>query len=46
MDINQNDPNLNANMMNSPAVQQQLSELMNNPAVIDQIVRDLSLASR
>ena len=30
MDINQNDPNLNANMMNSPAVQQQLSERLDD----------------
>ena len=32
-------------MMNSPAVQQQMAELMNNPEVIDQLVRSLSTQS-
>lgn len=39
MGINPNDPNFLQNMMNNPEVQQQMNQLLSDPAVIDQIVR-------
>ena len=39
MGINQNDPNFMQNMMQSPEVQNQLNRMMEDPAILDQIVR-------
>ncbi|GAA6004717.1 ubiquitin family protein [Rhodotorula paludigena] len=38
MGINPNDPNYLQNMMNNPEVQQQMNQLLSDPAVIDQII--------
>ncbi|KAG6380565.1 hypothetical protein JVT61DRAFT_4928 [Boletus reticuloceps] len=38
MGVNQNDPNMFQNMMQSPEFLQQMSSLMSNPAILDQII--------
>ncbi|KAF5315313.1 hypothetical protein D9619_007541 [Psilocybe cf. subviscida] len=38
MGLNQNDPNMMQTMLNSPQFLQQMSAMMSNPAVIDQII--------
>lgn len=39
MGVNPNDPNLAANLMNSPQAQAQMNALLSDPAMVDQIVR-------
>jgi ubiquilin len=36
--VNPNDPNMMQSMLNSPQFMQQMSALMNNPAIIDQVI--------
>ncbi|KAF9476191.1 hypothetical protein BDN70DRAFT_882730 [Pholiota conissans] len=38
MGLNQNDPNMMQSMMNSPQFLQQMSTMMSNPAIMDQII--------
>lgn len=38
MGVNTNDPNFLQSMMNSPEVQQQMNQMLQDPAVIDQMV--------
>jgi ubiquilin len=38
MGLNQNDPNMMQSMMNSPQFMQQMSAMMSNPAIIDQVI--------
>jgi ubiquilin len=38
MGLNQNDPNMLQTMMNSPQFLQQMTSLMSNPAILDQII--------
>lgn len=40
MGVNTNDPNFMQSMMNSPEVQQQMNQMLQDPAVIDQMVRE------
>lgn len=46
MGVNTNDPNYMQNMMNNPEVQAQMNRLLQDPAVLDQIVRLASLPLR
>jgi len=39
MGVNPNDPNYLQSMMNNPEVQAQMNQLLQDPAVIDQMVR-------
>jgi len=38
MGVNPNDPNMMQSMLNSPQFMQQMSSLMNNPAIVDQVI--------
>ncbi|KAK7441546.1 hypothetical protein VKT23_016541 [Stygiomarasmius scandens] len=38
MGVNQSDPNMFANLMNSPEFLQQMGSMMQNPAIVDQII--------
>ncbi|KAF8802199.1 hypothetical protein BYT27DRAFT_7113133 [Phlegmacium glaucopus] len=38
MGLNPNDPNMMQSMLNSPQFMQQMSSLMNNPAIVDQVI--------
>lgn len=38
MGVNPNDPNMMQSMLNSPQFIQQMSALMNNPAIVDQVI--------
>ncbi|KAF8835157.1 hypothetical protein BDN67DRAFT_484027 [Paxillus ammoniavirescens] len=38
MGVNQNDPNMMQNLMNSPEFLQQMSSVMSNPAVLDHVI--------
>lgn len=45
MGINTNDPNYMQNMMNDPAVAENMGNMLRNPAVIDQVVSPSSYLS-